>query len=330
MTTPTRVGIYGTGRTAAELVAALPETSFVLTTAIVHSPAKAGKDIGELVGRAPVGVRATADLGAALASGEMDVLLYAGLAGEGHEQSMLACADSGVDQVHACFVDPRSALAPDVRDRIEAAAAGSGSRMVGTGMIPGLWLDVLPALLTSGLPAPVSVRGERISNISSWGRDVLAHEVGIGSDASGPSPRTDALLRESANLIADVLGLGGRELRSGGGLVAAAADTTVAGIEVRAGQVEGFDQSVVLVEDGNERLRLAWAGFGDPATRSGSGTDGSDVVLTLTGGDATELVVRVSAPRDPYPGTAARMLHAVRGLRALPAGLHPPTALAAG
>lgn len=328
MTTLPRIAVYGTGRTAAELVAALPHTPFRLTTAVVHSPEKAGKDIGELTGQGSVGVLATVDLEAALRGGEIDVLLYAGLAGDRHEQAMASCAAAGVDQVHACFVDPRSALAPEVRDRIEKAARESGSRIVGTGMIPGLWLDVLPSLLTSGLPAPVSVRGERVSNISTWGHDVLAHELGIGTTAAGTSARVDALLRESARLIADALGLGDREPISAGGLVAAEEDTTVGGIAVRRGEVEGFDQSIVVTDGETERLRLSWAGFADPAARKGSGE--TDVVLTLTGGDASELRVRVSAPVDPYPGTAARLLHAARGLRALPPGLHPPTALAAG
>ncbi len=328
MSSRIRVGIYGTGRTAAELLAALPQTPFLLTSAIVHSPGKAGKDIGELVGQAPVGVLATADLEAALTSGEFDVLLYAGLTGERHEQTLAACAAAGVDQVHACFVDPRAALAPEVRERVEAAARESGSRMVGTGMIPGLWLDVLPALLSSGVPGPVSVRGQRVSNISSWGRDVLAQEFGVGTRTSGLSWRADALLRESARLVADVLGLGDHALVSEGGLAAAETESTIGDIVVHPGEVEGFAQSVVLHDGESERLRLEWSGFGGSAAKPGQAS--TDVVLTLTGGDGSELVVRVNTPVDPYPGTAARMLQAVRGLRLLPAGLHPPTALPVG
>jgi len=324
MNSPVRVGIYGTGRTAAELLAGLPHTPFVLTSAIVHSPEKAGRDIGELVGQEALGVPATTDLDAALASGTIDVLLYAGLTGEHHLHAMTACAQAGVDQVHAGFVDPRAALAPEDRTRIEAAAQASGSRIVGTGMMPGLWIDVLPSLLASGLPAPVSVHCKRISNISSWGRDVLAHEFNVGTTTSGPSWRADSLLRESARLVADALGLAGCDLRSEGGLVAATAESRVGDTVVRPGEVKGFDQAVVLSDGGVDRVRLEWAGFGEPVAAS---SGDADVTLRLTGGDATELVVRVSAPVDPYPGTAARMLHAVRGVRTLPGGLHAPTAL---
>lgn len=325
MTTSTRICVYGSGRTASEIIAALRLSPYELAAAVVHSPDKAGRDVGELTGQGETGVLTTADLDAVLSAGAIDVLLYAGLAGECHHRAIASCVAAGVDQVHASFVDPRAALPPQMRREMQAAAQRSGSRVVGTGMIPGLWLDVLPVLLMSGLPKPVSVRAQRTSNISSWGRDVLRHEIGIGRAASGASVRVDELLRESAGLIADALGLTGHVPDSGGGLVRAIHAAEVGGISVRAGEAVGFDQYVAVSADGIERLRLAWAGQGD--TDVALADDSSDVVLTLTGGDATELAVRISTPADPYPGTAARMLHAVHGLRSLPAGLQPPTAL---
>ncbi len=306
-------------------MAALPEIGGVLTTAVVHSSTKAGRDIGALTGQGPTGVLATHDLSAALSAGEMDVLLYAGLVGEHHEHVMTECAAAGIDQVHACFVDPASSIIPDVRDRIETSARLSGARIVGTGMVPGLWFDVLPTLLSSGLPAPVSIRVERISDISSWGTEVLRQEFGVGTTASGRSARADSVLRDSARLVAGVLGLD-RELTSQGRPITADDDTRIGGILVRRGEVAGFDQSVVLVDEGAERLRLTWRGLAGP----GPDEAPADVVVSLTGGDGTEITARVAAPLDPYPGTAARMLQAVRGLHALPPGLHPPTHLSLG
>lgn len=320
-----RVGIYGSGRTAAELVRALELTNHVITTSVVHSRHRAGTDIGLLTVGEPIGVPATADLRTAVESGSFDVLLYAGLSGETHEEAMALCVEAGVDMVHACFVHPRVAMAADVLDRLAGRMAVSGSRIVGTGMIPGLWLDTLPSLLASGLPGPVSVQGRRASDISSWGADVLVHELGVGSAQTGASPHVDRMLRESAQMIAEALGLGGLAHESRGGLVLATETTRVGDIEVRPGEVEGFRQEVVVVQDGRERVSLAWSGLA--GTHGADGDDEKAVELTLTGGDGTSIDVRVTTPPDPYPGTAARMVRAINGIVGLAPGLHLTTAL---
>jgi 2,4-diaminopentanoate dehydrogenase len=203
-----RLGLYGTGRTAAELVTALRSGPHMLKRGIVHAPHRAGKDLGELTIRRAIGIRATSDLEEVLRSGEIELLLYAGLGGPRHIEVMTLCAEYGVDMVHACFVHPRSSLSESVFAELDARARATGARIIGTGMIPGLWLDVLPALLSSGLPAPVSVEASRVSDISSWGADVLAQELGVGSGREGTAVEPDRALRESARMIADVLGLG--------------------------------------------------------------------------------------------------------------------------
>jgi|GEM_PF-1968240 len=327
MTTSTKrhIGIYGSGRTATELVRALHQTEHVVTAAVVHARHRAGTDLGLLTTGEPLGLPATADLRAAMESGSFEVLLYAGLSGETHEEAMALCAEAGIDMVHACFVHPGVALAADVHRQLAESAARSGARIVGTGMIPGLWLDVLPSLLVSGLPAPVSVRARRTSDITAWGTDVLVQELGVGTQRAGRSEHVDRMLRESARMIADVLRLDGPEPESRGGLVIADHDTQVAQVQVRRGEVEGFRQEVVVVHDGEERVTLTWSGLAGP---SDGGADGDKAVqLSLTGGDGTTIDVLVSTPLDPYPGTAARMVAAIGGLAGLTPGLHPTTAL---
>jgi hypothetical protein len=321
-----RVALYGSGRTATELVAGLALSRHDLVASVVHSPSRAGHDIGSLTTGETVGVLTTSDLDGTLRSGDVDVLLYAGLSGEVHARAIELCAEVGVDMVHASFVHPRVALDPASFARYNALAARTGSRIVGTGMIPGLWLDVLPSLLATGLPAPVSVVGARVSDISSWGREVLAQELGVGTTRTGPAETPELMLRESAQMIADALDLDGLALQSRGGLVHATEAKNVGGIDVRPGEVEGFRQEVLAVQRSGERIRLAWSGL-----VRGAGEDcghGMGVRLVLTGADGSEIKVDVDPPVDPYPGTAARMLAAVSGLAGLPGGLHPTVSLA--
>jgi len=322
-----RVAIYGSGRTAGELVKELRHSPHVLAAAIVHSAGRAGQDLGALAIGEAIGVTATADLDAALRTGAFEVLLYVGLSGQRQTEVMAACADAGVDVVHACFVHPQVALGEELYRALEERAVATGSRIVGTGMIPGLWLDVLPSLLSSGLPAPVTVRGRRLSDISSWGSDVLRHELGVGSMQTGTSPRIDLILRESAHMIADALNLGEFSLETRGGLAVAEEPRRVGEIEVLPGQVEGFRQEIVVTHSGQERVRLEWTGLVEVASRvSGSGAATAAVEIRLAGGDGSGIELRINPPLDPYPGTAARMVRAIGAIATLPPGLHPTTA----
>ncbi|RFA27774.1 hypothetical protein CAI21_14265 [Alkalilimnicola ehrlichii] len=323
MTETRRVGIYGTGKAAGEIVRAVASSPHTLTTAIAFFDEQAGQDIGVLTGGAPVGVLATTDLEGVVRSGDFEVLLYAGLSGDVLYKTMALCADAGVDMVHACFAHPRLRLPPEMHERLQERAAATGSRIVGTGMLPGFWLDVLPSLLTSALPAPVSIVGQACSDITSWGAGVLADELGLGrppEDGVGP---IGGILQESAEMIAEVLGLGGVKSERRGGFVIAEAATEVAGIQVSPGDRVGFDESAVVLHDGKERVRLGWTGL------PGGSFEGFERALLVTaiGGDGTEIVIDVTNPLDPYPGTAARFVHAIRGVQPLPGGLHTPVKL---
>ncbi len=69
----------GVGRAAIEGILDHPELELV--GCWVHGPSKDGRDVGELVGRAPIGVRATRDVDALLAL-PADCVLYSPLIGE--------------------------------------------------------------------------------------------------------------------------------------------------------------------------------------------------------------------------------------------------------
>ena len=317
-----RVGLYGNGRAATEVLEALP-AEFTLTKSIVFFDEQNGQDIGTLTGGAPIGVVASTDLEEAIASGELDVLIYTGLSGDVLVHAMRLCAEAGVDLVHACFVHPRVELTSAEYDVIERAAIASGARIVGTGMLPGLWLDVLPSLLTSALAAPVTIHAASRADITSWGAGVLAGELGIGElhvDEPGPiGPQ----LQQSALLIAEVLGIGSPLAEDQGGFVVADTATSVAGIDVDPGDRVGFDQSAVVFDGETERIRISWKGL--PAASFDGFVPGLEI--TATAADGAQAVLRIDRPADPYPGTAARLLHAVRGIRALPGGLHTPVDL---
>lgn len=73
-----RVGHFGTGHTGKIALAQLLRSpQLTLSGHLVHSPDKAGRDSGEIIGLAPVGVLATDDIDAFLAH-DCDCVTYLG------------------------------------------------------------------------------------------------------------------------------------------------------------------------------------------------------------------------------------------------------------
>lgn len=320
--TKLRIGLYGSGRAAAEIISALPD-DYTLTASIVFLPEQVGHDIGLLTGGDAIGVAATDDMAAAIGSNTFDVLLYAGLSGETLDQAMEACASAGVDMVHASHMNLRTALEPAVFDRLTELASASGARIVGTGILPGFWLDVFPAIFASTLPAPVSIEAESRADLVTWGAGVLRSELGLGQPMDDAPAPVAELLRESAELLADVLGIGSSRAEDRGGFVSATAAANVAGIDIEPGQRIGFDQQAVVTHDGVERVRITWRALPSAAVPGHE----RGITLTVTGGDGEQITVNAKSVLDPYPGTAARFIHAARAVRHLPGGLRTPIEL---
>lgn len=111
----------------------------------VTSPAKVGKDAGELVGLAKTGVIATNDAEALIAL-EADCVLFAGLVADLDLYCRLLASGKNV-------VTPAGPFMPTERykdqwERIEAACKAGGTSFHGCGVHPGFSGDILPLTLT--------------------------------------------------------------------------------------------------------------------------------------------------------------------------------------
>jgi hypothetical protein len=194
----------GVGRAAMEGILDHPELE--LAGAWVNSPAKEGIDLGTMVGRPPIGIRATGDVDALLAT-EADCVLYSPF-----------MADSGV--VEAILRSGKSVVTPlgwfypgaEERAKFDAIAKGSGVTLHGTGIHPGGITERFP-LMISALSGSVShVRAEEFSDIRTYGaQDVVRDWMLFGKtpEEARHSIMTDALgagFGQSVHMVADVLG----------------------------------------------------------------------------------------------------------------------------
>ncbi|WP_369213667.1 NAD(P)H-dependent amine dehydrogenase family protein [Streptomyces flavofungini] len=179
--------VWGTGnvgRAAVRAVNAHPALD--LAGVLVHSPAKIGRDAGELAGlERLLGVAATDDVDAVLAAGPRAVVYAA--SGDLRPDEALGDVVRAV-RAGAVVVTPslyplydQRGAPPEFRDPVLAAVAEGGGALFASGVDPGWGNDVLP-LLVSGLGSTVdAVRCQEIFDYTTYDQeDSVRHLIGMG------------------------------------------------------------------------------------------------------------------------------------------------------
>src|SRR5262249_31490808 len=151
----------GVGRAAIEGILSHPELELV--GCWVHSADKAGKDVGELAGIGPIGVRATNDV-AQLLPLDADCVMYSPILAKREE--VIRILESGKNVVTPLnWFYPNRAKVAD----LEAACRKGGVTLHGTGIHPGGITERFP-LMVSALSRNIThVRAEEFSDCRSYG-----------------------------------------------------------------------------------------------------------------------------------------------------------------
>ncbi len=183
-----RVAVWGTGnagRPAVRAVAA--HRDLELAAVIVSNPAKVGVDAGTLALIDPLGVVATDDADAVLASG-VDAVVYTATGDTRPDDAtadLLRCLRAGANVVSTAFyslLHPPTVPAA-LRAEIDEACAATGASVFVSGIDPGWALDVLPALI-SGVGAGITeVRVLELFDYSLYDQPEIVRTV-IGFGAS--------------------------------------------------------------------------------------------------------------------------------------------------
>lgn len=141
----------------------------------VHSPEKAGRDVGELIGGPHVGVTTTASMEEIL-SMHADAVMYSPLLPRGKEVAALLRSGKNVVTPVGWFYPT-----PAERERMDAACLDGGVSLHGTGMDPGAVTEVLPLLLSAMSSGVTFMRGEELSDVRKYGStDVVKNLMMFG------------------------------------------------------------------------------------------------------------------------------------------------------
>jgi len=212
---PTRVMVMGLGPIGAGVARQLvARKNFKLVSAVDIDPAKAGRDLGEVVGLGRrTGIKVGADVAAAIRKTKPQVAVLC-------TSSALKKVWPQVDAVLKLKVpivstteelaNPWFSNKPLAR-KIDAAAKKAKVAVVGTGVNPGFAMDALPIALTAICERVDAVRVDRVQD-ARIRRLPFQQKIGSGLTPAEFAERVKALtvrhvgLTESISMIADALG----------------------------------------------------------------------------------------------------------------------------
>jgi hypothetical protein len=309
-----------------------------LAGVIVHDPSKEGRDAGELVGLPPLGVAATRDADAVLAT-RPDALFYgvnADLRPAESGAEVREVLRAGIDVVSAgmyALVHPPSAPAA-VREPFERACREGGSSLLSSGIDPGFAIDLLPVVLSGVCNAFREVRVVENFDYTHYDQpEAVRSLIGMGGPMDAVPPMLhpaalEAVWAGSLRALAGALDLEVDGIRTHVERHALERDLDHPMGRFARGTQGAFRFEVQALVDGEPRLVVEHVTRIDPSTAPrwprpvGQGchqvriTGDPDLVLTLECEDA-----RGNHAGGGNAAAAARLVHAIPHVCAAPPGL---------
>jgi hypothetical protein len=315
-----RAVMYGVGPIGAAIVRLMREKrSIEIIGAIDSDPAKAGRDLGEVVGAAdaPWHVTVTSDAAAMLGESADVVIHSTSTLLPGVMEQLMACLAA-----ESCVVSTCEELAypfrkyPELAARLDAEAKTWGVALIGTGINPGYVMDKLLITLSAASQEIASARAVRIVDASQR-RLPLQKKIGAGMSVEEFRAQVAAGLikhhglPESVAMVSDALGLGVDEITETIEPVLARERVKTGFLEVAAGEVAGVHQIARGLAGGEEKIYMELQMFvgakqpGDTVEITGN----PNLTLTIPGGTHGDIA------------TAAVVVNCIPAILDAPAGL---------
>ena len=327
---PLRVVQWATGNIGARsLRAVIEHPRLELVGVRVYGPEKVGRDAGELCGIAPVGLLATDDIEQVLAAGA-DCVLYMPRACDLDDVCRLLAAGLDVVTTRGEFHRPAS-LAPEVRERVEAACRAGGTSIHSTGSSPGFITEALPLVLLSLERRLDHLVIDEFADLSRRrSPELLFGIMGFGREPSHFDERRLGHLRDafgpSLQVLADAVGLPLDSIEATGEFATTPRRIEIAAGVIEPGTVAGQRITVSGLHAGRELVcfRANWCCSTDLDAEWALTSTGWRVVVE--GDVPMDVAVRFEVPlermAETSPGfTAHRAVNAVHAVHAAEPGI---------
>ncbi len=314
----------GVGRAAIEGVLSHPELELV--GCWVHGAAKEGRDVGEILGRAPLGLRATRDVEALLAL-RADCVVYSPVVGKAAEVARILASGANVVTPVGWVYPFRSVDLTEI-----SAACGKGhSTLHGTGIHPGGITERFPLMLSALSRAITHVRAEEFSDIRTYAAPYVVGDImqfGKTADEARRSPMLVILgagFMQSIDMLAAELGLElepqKRQTHEIALATAALHDTPIGSIEPGRVAAQRFTWQGLVRGEPVISVRVNWLmgeAHLDPAWSFGPGGERFEVEIS---GDPSLQVSfhglhpeSIESGRKRNPGIVATAMHCVNAI----------------
>lgn len=257
---PTKVGLFGLGSIGMAIASALNEEGVDVSAAIDSDPGKVGRDVGSLLGK-PLGVEISDKLDPKVGQ-ECEVFLHSTCSRFEEAFPQIAkLVDAGCNVISTCEELSYPYLRnPELSQKMEELARGSGVTVLGTGVNPGFLLDALPVFITKVCKSVESISASRFVE-ASLRREPLQRKIGLGMDPREFNDRAEkgslghVGLFESCALIAAAMGWELSEIRQDIQPVIADRAMDTPYFTIAPGQVRGMCQEATGMMDGT-KIRL--------------------------------------------------------------------------
>ena len=313
----------GVGKAAVEAVLNHPELELV--GCWVHSDDKHGRDVGEILGREPLGVVASSNKDDVLAV-DADCVMYSPLIpDDGEVKAILRSAKNVVTPVGWVYPDRTD---PGVQ-AIEAACRDGGVTLHGSGIHPGGITEKFPLMISALSTAITHVRAEEFSDIRTYNApDVVHHIMAFGKTpeeaAQGPmASLLEGGFKMSVWMVADYLGFRDATFASTQEVAVATAPIDAGFLTIAPGTVAARRFRWQALVDGEPVITAAvnWLMGEDHLEPNWSfGDRGERFEIQVTGDPDVELTVKGLQPDSiaeglvKNPGVVATANHCVHAI----------------
>lgn len=225
------------GKSSVEAIAKNP--NYELVGLYAWSQEKVGRDAGELVGIAPLGVQATNDVDALLAL-KPDAVVYNPMWINVDE--LVRILEAGVNVVSSASFITGHNLGTD-RDRLEEACRRGGSTLFGSGISPG-FAELLAIVAATGCDRVDKITISESADTTLYDSPDTERPVGFGTAIDDPNlqpmaSKGTAIFAEAVRLVADSIGVELDEIKCVPEYAQTTEDLAMASWTIPAGHVAG-------------------------------------------------------------------------------------------